>query len=1001
MHPSMDLPLGRRHLPPIIHHPPLIPPQTQKMMARRLLPHYFKSIGNVSFIRRGASENRHFSPAVSIHTPTRPDVNDNFRSFSNISLHPHRANSASRRRPKASFTKHVPDPNVVNVQKCTSTQDAIQLASRLDGLSLRDMESIWRHLLNLSKKQRGQAASISTNQIRQLEPLFKRTQEAIENCHHSDLSFLAYTLAQFVKLNHKEWNSLLLDTHFWISLQQRSISEMNNLAPKSIVNIAWSFATIHSQPILKSSINFAPFFEAIQPNIFNRIKKHLTSNNLSTLSWSSMTCRVDHPPIYDGIAQEFLQRRQRELESNRPEEELDAVALCQLANAFAKAGYRNKALFQCISDCVIPILPQFDMRNFSNLAHSFATARMNPTCADGSSTLFDEIENECVRKLQMTSPQHMANLLWAYATLNYEPEYLFDEVVKEARGRLGEFAPRHLCNVAWACSKFPQNEDIFDDIAREVERRGLDSFTAQGLAMLANSFASKGHDRAEFWDSIEKAAIDKSWQFQGIECARIAWSFATVRRPADQLFQIVEGVSMEKIQSFNTQGLSNLAWAFSVMGYQSKEIFSAIADRCVQKMYQFKPEEITMLMLAYSRLNHSYPELFDRVIAQSLPQLKKFLLLDLYNMAIAYAKVGHVNEEWMVALADEVLLRCSHEHHRMHTGMLWAYATTHITHPKLMEFLNNSLLSNLNNISGEHKASTAWSLATLGCNNKQLFDALAETSNQEEINKCNTQSLVNMAWAFATAKEMKPELFKIIAKSAMERTDFSPQGISNLLWSLSTAAHFDEDLLLHMAIQAKNSLDGFNSQALSNIAWAYAVANIDAACLFHDGGFLNKCVDKIDQFDVEGLAQLHQWNIWQKHLNSINVLPESVSERCHNALAYRSDQHKSRLQIDVVAELTAMSLSPEEEVKLPSGYSLDAMIDINGNKIGVEVDGPSHYIGQQPNGGTILKHRQISSIDGVSLVSVPYWEWNALQIQHDKHQYLRSKLEIARNNKSF
>ena len=50
----------------------------------------------------------------------------------------------------------------------------------------------------------------------------------------------------------------------------------------------------------------------------------------------------------------------------------------------------------------------------------------------------------------------------------------------------------------------------------------------------------------------------------------------------------------------------------------------------------------------------------------------------------------------------------------------------------------------------------------------------------------------------------------------------------------------------------------------------------------------------------------------------------------------------------------------------------------NGERIAVEVDGPTHFVGRshQPTGSTLLKHRQLRYF-GWRLESVPYWEWDA------------------------
>ena len=62
----------------------------------------------------------------------------------------------------------------------------------------------------------------------------------------------------------------------------------------------------------------------------------------------------------------------------------------------------------------------------------------------------------------------------------------------------------------------------------------------------------------------------------------------------------------------------------------------------------------------------------------------------------------------------------------------------------------------------------------------------------------------------------------------------------------------------------------------------------------------------------------------------------------------------------------------------------------------IEVDGPSHYVGREANGSTILKRRQLRWA-GWPLVVVPYWEWNALANEGKvaRESYLEHKLREA------
>ena len=88
----------------------------------------------------------------------------------------------------------------------------------------------------------------------------------------------------------------------------------------------------------------------------------------------------------------------------------------------------------------------------------------------------------------------------------------------------------------------------------------------------------------------------------------------------------------------------------------------------------------------------------------------------------------------------------------------------------------------------------------------------------------------------------------------------------------------------------------------------------------------------------------------------------------------------SQLQSDVVRGIRSYDVLVEEEHRCKvSGYSIDALVTLNnGERIAVEVDGPSHFVGRshQPTGSTLLKHRQLRYF-GWRLESVPYWEWDA------------------------
>jgi len=253
-----------------------------------------------------------------------------------------------------------------------------------------------------------------------------------------------------------------------------------------------------------------------------------------------------------------------------------------------------------------------------------------------------------------------------------------------------------------------------------------------------------------------------------------------------------------------------------------------------------------------------------------------------------------------------------------------------------------------------------------------------------------------LAWAYATAQFSHPKLFKKVAEAAIRsKGKFISQEIANLLWAYATMGITDKQLFLSFVSTAANLIDSCDNQDLSNIAWSFAVADVDAPSLFNHH-FIMMCVKKKNAFKNEELTQLRQWHLWQTKEKGHPGLPVDLQEACYNEFI-SEEPTVSKLQEDVVAQLSNIGLDPKEEVLMGSGNRIDAIVEVNGETNGIEVDGPYHFIGRSksPLARTILKRRQVPLIDGIELVSVPYWEWDKLgKDAVKKQEYLRRLLGL-------
>ena len=228
--------------------------------------------------------------------------------------------------------------------------------------------------------------------------------------------------------------------------------------------------------------------------------------------------------------------------------------------------------------------------------------------------------------------------------------------------------------------------------------------------------------------------------------------------------------------------------------------------------------------------------------------------------------------------------------------------------------------------------------------------------------------------------------------------DFNHQNIANLLWSYASIGRADSEMfrawMPAATLAVLENEGGCDVRSLTSIAWAYAVADVSAPMLFGTD-FAASCSEGKTSSTSRGCASFTSGICGRRRSwvlpSARGGLPPSLEEACYQAFL-STPLTVSALQSDVVSELEAIGLRPDCEVLTKRGYRLDAIVEVHGKTIGIEVDGPSHFAGRRLTGNAALKRRQVTGLDGIPLVSVPYWEWNALKSDRDKKQHYLSAL---------
>jgi len=509
--------------------------------------------------------------------------------------------------------------------------------------------------------------------------------------------------------------------------------------------------------------------------------------------------------------------------------------------------------------------------------------------------------------------------------------------------------------------------------ARSLEPRGVAN-TVHSLAKLAITATAWG----SLWAELDGAALASVSDFNAQNLANTAWAFATAGRAAPALFDAISVEAACRVSDFNPQNLANTAWAFATAGRAAPVLFEALAAEAAQRVRDFSSQNLANTAWAFATAGRAAPALFDAIAAEATRRVRASSTQDMANTAWAFATAGRAAPVLFDALAAEVVRRVRELNPQEMANTAWAFATAGRAAPALFAAIAAEAAPRVREFKPRELANMAWDFATAGHAAPVLFDAIAAEAARR-VRDFNSQDLANTVWAFATAGRAAPALFDAIAAEAARRVrKFTPQGLASTAWAFATVGRAAPALFDAIAVEAAKRLDELNPQNLANVAWALAAADASPtkSSLF-DQRFARRCETLAHEFTIKELSQLHQWRLWYAgERGCSDALPgAALLARC--AVAFRSSEVKiSRLQSQVADTLASLGLLVQQELLLEEGYSVDLVVDCGGGQlIAVEVDGPTHFLGREPTGTTLLKRRQLQHL-GWKLVSVPYWEWD-------------------------
>ena len=515
------------------------------------------------------------------------------------------------------------------------------------------------------------------------------------------------------------------------------------------------------------------------------------------------------------------------------------------------------------------------------------------------------------------------------------PQYQY--LLRRAEEVIGEMGPRALANFLWGMAALgdEKNTGIVLRAGRRLLTIEPGELKTQELSNILWSMATLEVHEPELVNRILDSACDRIDDCVPQALSNMIWACATLRHTHPRFPQVVAASATPRLATFQSQTLANTLWAYSVLGKYPTELFNQAAEEIVRRLALKEARESSK-----ENGGGSFVEDED-------PSFSQFQGQEISNVLIAYARGCIIHPGLLQALEKELCRSVE----VTRDGEV-------VQIERLKEFTSQAL------------ANTLWAFATLRWYPARLLPSITEAIGSL-VDTMTAQELANSLWAYARFA-YHPGRVMASFLSVMERriSEFEGQGCTNSLWALAVlkathSAAFVELLQRYVALE--RSAGSFGELQYNQVLQAVLLAQFEAR-----GGRV----------------------AWRPEVD----LPESVVDRA--LAAWASQQMSTQLSgfhLDVSEGLTRLAVPHLLEYLVARDLlSIDIAVIDDGRKLAIEVDGPFHFPvnARTPLGHTMIRRRLLRAA-GWTVLSIPWYEWFAMNTWEERLQYLTTVLSRA------
>lgn len=515
------------------------------------------------------------------------------------------------------------------------------------------------------------------------------------------------------------------------------------------------------------------------------------------------------------------EKRARRIDGARPK---------KLQHFGGEATARDKRLNGLLRRCnasaaeIVDLIQSEGVSKLNTFNQVTALNRLARTGCEANATseaLIAAIEVKIARGEEHFSSRHLSNLAWSAAKIaaaTSTTRRMLDTVA--AACDPDDFNAHDVANFTWAYATAAVEMPVLvaTRLVRLVKGSVRNDFTSQGIANTCWALAKLGIGSTAVFEVLAESAASKLCDFNAQELANLAWAYAKVGARANELLARLALRTIAIIDRLNAQNLTNVVWAYATLDVRDERLLLAVAEASIRSIHRFNPQNVANTLWAYAKLESFHADVFDAVASvMTRSSLRHFTDQNLANMLWAFAKYL---TQLTVPLPKDREHRCRRLLNLAAEAALDAIEDDNGFSSQNLCLVIYSFASMVDYLETSRDVSEDQLIT-------KLFERAAFRFASLSTTRANAQDLAHMAWAYATVARRDDELFDAIgARLQVVAANCVPQNIANIAWAFAKcgrkadAATFDT-----LARCALAKIDDFNEQNLSNLVYAFALAN--------------------------------------------------------------------------------------------------------------------------------------------------------------------------------